>query len=181
MSSRGASRIGSEPLLSESLFNARGLKLLLIYMHRSWASTRAILPQVWTYDYSSYLTQLTDPSPRGSILAALNDPVSSSADFAEDGLPDICRLYQQYQSAGKMINLYDLFQAFSQSITATTSSKKRRLNGSEADSMQRKDAIQARFALAVNEMGKMGFLKKTRRKPDHVLKIVHDLPSSTIV
>lgn len=154
---------------------------MLICVHRHWANTRPILPQVWTYKYSSFLTQLTDPSPRGSILAALNDPSSSTTRFEDGDLPDVSQLYQQYQSAGKMINLYDMFQAFSQSVTATTSTKKRRLKGAEEDGMHNKDAIQAKFALAVHEMGKMGFLKKTRRKTDHVLKIVHDLPSSTTV
>jgi hypothetical protein len=153
----------------------------------TWMNARPVLPQVYTYDFSSYLTQICDPSPRGSILAALNDP-SSSMDIDEqqesNHIPDICRLYQVYQSAGKMINLYDLYQAFSLSIQGNygaSSNKKRRLNGNTADPMQKKDAVQARFALAVNEMGKMGFMKKTRRKPDHVLKIVHDLPSSTNV
>jgi origin recognition complex subunit 3 len=106
-----------------------------------------------------------------------------------------------YQSAGKMINLADWYQAFSQSIlpsgdsksstSSTTGSHKKRKHARENDdddeegvddendnqsTLVKRDAVQARFALAVCELGKMGFLKKTRRKPDHVLKIVHDLP-----
>ncbi|KAK0563040.1 hypothetical protein OC844_002405 [Tilletia horrida] len=36
--------------------------------------------------------------------------------------------------------------------------------------------IQARFALAVNELAIMGFLKGTRRKPETTMKVVFDLP-----
>jgi origin recognition complex subunit 3 len=82
-----------------------------------------------------------------------------------------------YQSAGRMINLADWFQAFFQSMQATKPTPKKRQHPGDGDqTMMKKDVVQARFALAVNELGRMGFLKKTRRKADHVLKVVHDLP-----
>jgi hypothetical protein len=127
---------------------------------------------------------MIDPSPRTSILAALDDPTSVlNITTDEYNLPDICQLYQTYQSAGRMINLADWFQAFSQSVqgssTSTTTASNKRKRGEEEDQpKEKREVIQARFALAVCELGRMGFLKRTRRKPDHVLKIVHDLPPS---
>ena len=134
-----------------------------------------MLADVWEYDFSCYLSMLLDPSPRSSILAALHDPTALMT-VDDAAFPDVCRLYQMYQSAGKTINLADWFQAFSQSVQAT---KRRRGHQDEAI-MDKKDMIQARFALAVSELGRMGFLKKTRRKADHVLKVVHDLPPTAL-
>ncbi|KAE8249205.1 hypothetical protein A4X13_0g5303 [Tilletia indica] len=47
-----------------------------------------------------------------------------------------------------------------------------------ADSKQHDDTkhIQARFALAVNELAIMGFIKGTRRKVEHTMKVIFDLP-----
>ncbi|CAD6932251.1 unnamed protein product [Tilletia controversa] len=47
-----------------------------------------------------------------------------------------------------------------------------------ANSKEQEDIqdIQARFALAVNELAIMGFLKGTRRKVEHTTKVIFDLP-----
>lgn len=152
------------------------------YFYRSWTSARQVLPQIWLYDFTDFVTQLFDPSPRVGILAALNDPSSSLSIFDDKNSPDICRLFQLYQSAGKMLNLADLYQAFAHSADQQASTpkkqKQQKRKGADELDMEEKDVVQARFALAVNELGRMGLLKKTRRKQDHVLKIVHDLPSN---
>ncbi|UZJ56696.1 hypothetical protein CBS101457_006016 [Exobasidium rhododendri] len=155
-----------------------------------WTSGSPLLNNVWSYDYSSYIDTLLEPSPRISILSALHDP-SSNVDIDGSEVPDICQLYQMYQSAGKMINLADWHRAFSQSVVSSCTSKTKKKRSQEDDgeeesekfgiadrAMVKREVIQARFALAICEMGKMGFLKKTRRKADHVLKVVHDLSPS---
>lgn len=137
-----------------------------------WLSSRPPVPNIYTYDFTTYINQLTDPSTRSQTVAALNNP-HLVLRTSKDTPPDISRLYEMYQSAGRMINLADWYQAFSQSIKAKRTSLGKRQRQQTDD----EDNVQARFALSVNEMGKMGFLKKTRRKPDHVLKVVHDLPT----
>ncbi|PWN50327.1 hypothetical protein IE53DRAFT_101491 [Violaceomyces palustris] len=49
------------------------------------------------------------------------------------------------------------------------------LKGRPRTSAKERKALQIRFSLAVNELGKMGFLKTSRRKADHVGKTVWDL------
>jgi origin recognition complex subunit 3 len=65
---------------------------------------------------------------------------------------------------------------------AAHSNKRRKANDkrSEKDlaAWNRPDLLRTRFALAVHELGAMGFLKRTRRKPEHVMKLIFDLAPS---
>lgn len=122
------------------------------------------------FDDHTHIVSLLDPAPRANILVALNDYQA----YLKDGrnLPDICRAYQTYHDAGRFINLADWYEAFKQTLLPSPP---------RADEKWSKDdTVQLRFALAVHELGKMGFLKRTRRKPDHVLKLIHDLPPSKV-
>lgn len=167
----------------------------IVGMLRSLLTASSPFSQIGRYDSTGYLHSILEPSPRINYLGALKNPdayltwVSNAVE-----MPDICRAYQTYEDAGRLINLADWFNAFQSSISdadkeeenSSDSRKRKRLdtdglNDLEAyqkdlASWDKKDVIRLRFALAVHEMGKMGFLKRTRRKLEHILKLVYDLP-----
>ncbi|PWN35786.1 uncharacterized protein FA14DRAFT_189724 [Meira miltonrushii] len=167
----------------------------IVGMLRSLLNASSPFSQIGRYNSTGYLHSVLEPSPRINYLAALKNPdayLTRTSNAIE--MPDICRAYQTYEDAGRLINLADWFNAFQSSINDAdkeeennSDARKRKrldtdgLNDLEAyqkdlASWDKKDIIRLRFALAVHEMGKMGFLKRTRRKPEHVLKLVYDLP-----
>lgn len=149
--------------------------------------------QLCRYNSTGYLYSILEPSPRINYLAGLKNPnayLKRTSNATE--IPDVCRAYQTYEDAGRLINLADWFNAFQSSINdaekedENDSRKRKRLDLEDSNDLEvyqkdlanweKKDVIRLRFALAVHEMGRMGFLKRTRRKLEHVLKLVYDLP-----
>jgi Origin recognition complex winged helix C-terminal len=167
----------------------------IVAILRNLLSTSSALSQLWRYNSTGYLYSILEPSPRINYLAALKNPsgyLKRTSDALE--MPDVCRAYQTYEDAGRLINLADWFNAFYSSINDSEKEeisnndarKRKRLDDEGQNELEsykkdlanweKKDVVRLRFALAVHEMGKMGFLKRTRRKLEHVLKLVYDLP-----
>ncbi|CAH2075285.1 unnamed protein product, partial [Iphiclides podalirius] len=109
-------------------------------------------------------------SPRGAIHMALSNPVHylqckccvlPSLDSVADTLPDVCLAYKLHRECGKHINLYDWLQAFAAV-----------LKPDEEDDQRFKDtSVQARFTHAVAELQFLGFIKSSKRKTDHVMRL----------
>ncbi|KAJ8732734.1 hypothetical protein PYW07_015333 [Mythimna separata] len=109
-------------------------------------------------------------SPRGAVHTALSNPVHylqcsccqlPSSDSVIDTLPDVCLAYKLHRECGKHINLYDWLQAFAAV-----------LRPEEDDEQRHQDPnIQLRFTRAVAELQFLGFIKSSKRKTDHVMRL----------
>lgn len=87
----------------------------------------------------------------------------------------------------------DSVEAVNASPTKRSRGKKRNRQGEDEDEddddddnnglepqEEEKAMVRARFALAINELSRMGLLKRTRRKADHVLRTVWDLSAADL-
>ncbi|XP_052738686.1 origin recognition complex subunit 3 [Bicyclus anynana] len=109
-------------------------------------------------------------SPRGALHLALNNPVHylqcscchlPSPESISEWLPDVSIAYKLHRECGKHINLYDWLQAFAAV-----------LRPDEEDEERFQDAsLQARFTRAVAELQFLGFIKSSKRKTDHVMRL----------
>lgn len=118
---------------------------------------------------------------------------------ADDGLalwelPDTSILFRRYMEAGRLVNVYDLYESFAvvletqkekHAIPATPRKQgkgKRRVIEENEESQE--DAaeeawmteVHARFTRALHELDYMGFVKHTGRKADHIFRTVYDVP-----
>ncbi|CAG9771445.1 unnamed protein product [Ceutorhynchus assimilis] len=112
---------------------------------------------------------------RSAIHNALNDPNQylqcncceiSNCQIIKATMPDICIAYKLHLECGKMINLYDWLQAFLYIV-----------DPKDSDDLDDKPSkvvdpeLQARFTQAVAELEYLGFIKKSKRKADHVERL----------
>ncbi|XP_050663609.1 origin recognition complex subunit 3 isoform X2 [Leptidea sinapis] len=109
-------------------------------------------------------------SPRGALHMALNNPVHylkccccnlSSPDSLSDKLPDVSLAYKLHRECGKHINLYDWLQAFASVLNPDCDEENRSHDVN----------IQVRFTRAVAELQFLGFIKTSKRKTDHVMRL----------
>ncbi|XP_045446198.1 origin recognition complex subunit 3 [Melitaea cinxia] len=120
-------------------------------------------------DVSSVKKQIVG-SPRGAIHTALSNPIHylqcsccrlDSTESISDSLPDVCIAYKLHRECGKHINLYDWLQAFAAVVSPD-----------EDDECRYQDiTIQVRFTRAVSELQFLGFIKTSKRKTDHVMRL----------
>ncbi|XP_022816715.1 origin recognition complex subunit 3 [Spodoptera litura] len=109
-------------------------------------------------------------APRAAVHTALSNPVQylqcsccqlPSTDSVIDTLPDVCLAYKLHRECGKHINLYDWLQAFAAV-----------LRPDDDDEQRHNDpTIQLRFTRAVAELQFLGFIKSSKRKTDHVMRL----------
>lgn len=116
-------------------------------------------------------------------------------------LPDTSILFRRYMDSGRMINVYDWFEAFAgvldvqrEQLQEREKAKarakpaipkkgkgkgkvKQKVIQEEEDAEEKwKMEVQARFMRALQELDFMGFIKHTGRKADHVMKTIYDIP-----
>lgn len=135
-----------------------------------------------------------------SIVTALREPQEylGWSDYTQtthrrelSTLPDTCILFRRYIESGKMINIFDWYDSFAAALgedrmdvdidqtpsqnkgkgKETATPKRKRTGHGE----ERKREIQARFLRSMHELELVGFLKRTGRKKDHVVKTVFDV------
>ncbi|ERL84124.1 hypothetical protein D910_01470 [Dendroctonus ponderosae] len=112
---------------------------------------------------------------RAAIHNALNDPhrylqckccAISNKRTVKALMPDICIAYKLHLEWGKMINLYDWLMGFLCIV-----------DPQEEDDLSDKSKkvvdphVQARFTQAVAELEYLGFIKSSKRKTDHVIRL----------
>nr|XP_021200999.2 origin recognition complex subunit 3 isoform X1 [Helicoverpa armigera] len=109
-------------------------------------------------------------SPRGAVHTALSNPVHylqcscchlPSSDSVIDTLPDVCLAYKLHRECGKHINLYDWLQAFAAVLRPED----------DDDQRHQDPTVQLRFTRAVAELQFLGFIKSSKRKTDHVMRL----------
>ncbi|KAA3675445.1 origin recognition complex subunit 3, partial [Paragonimus westermani] len=111
------------------------------------------------YQKCMHLT-LVDP---GTYLQ-LPDLHLDSSDCLVPTLPDLCILYKLHLESTKMINLYDWLMAFATVIGENVCK----------DNPPSKQ-VQVRFFHGLAQLHHLGFIKSTRRKVDHVLRLTWGL------
>lgn len=119
-------------------------------------------------------------------------------------MPDTAILFRRYVEAGRMINVYDWYEAFAMALEtqrrrlrvlkaandAERAAQKDKTNNGkgkgkapvvEAEDEDDDDAeekwkmhVQARFIRALHELDYLGFVKHTGRKADHIVRTVYD-------
>lgn len=129
------------------------------------------LHEVLYYDDAPSLKQYFVPSPRSVLHSALAKPYTylkceccQNIGVAEmsPSLPDLSLSYKLHLESGKLINLYDMMQAF-RGVKVTTGQKK--LSAGE------EKLIEAQFFRSVAELQLLGLVKSTQRKTDHVARM----------
>ncbi|XP_046418039.1 origin recognition complex subunit 3 isoform X2 [Neodiprion fabricii] len=110
-------------------------------------------------------------SPRAAIHTGLNNPqayldcscctVTSQQPIVET-MPDLSLIYKLHLEGRRLINMYDWLQSFLAIVCPDQSGEERR----EVD-----PELQARFTRAVAELQFLGFIKSSRKKTDHVMRL----------
>jgi len=118
------------------------------------------------------LIKVFRPAPLEALQTALLSPQTylgkSSCDPTNvTTMPDTTLLFMRYLESGKMINLYDWFEAFSSTLQVPPPT-----DADDEAQVERRREVQARFMRGFHELDYLGLLKGTKRKPDHVLKTV---------
>ncbi|KAJ2158786.1 Origin recognition complex subunit 3 [Coemansia sp. RSA 552] len=143
------------------------------------------LNEIFYYRHAFLLDTTFSAQPRAAVQTALGkshyyidcDCCGSADAKAADGhggtsddqdqhvvpsMHDTSIAYRLHQECGRMINVYDWFLAFASVVEKEPRPAKGALAQSE---------IQARFMRSVEEMRYLGFIKSTRRKTDHVMRL----------
>jgi origin recognition complex subunit 3 len=135
---------------------------------------------------------MLNPAPRATIVSALLQP-HTFLPPPHDGpttqrlpiwqLPDTSILFRRYLEAGRMINVYDWYESFSQVVESQRSHLAPADGGEngghgeeEGDEEGWKMHVQARFVRALHTLDFVGLVKHTGRKADHVMRTVYDVP-----
>ncbi|KAL1661037.1 origin recognition complex subunit 3 N-terminus-domain-containing protein [Schizophyllum commune] len=170
------------------------------------------LSRIWYSNEAPFPSELLNPDVRASVISALvqphaftEDPPQTATDDEDDEeplwmLPDTAIMFARYLDSGRMINVYDWFEAFRAVLDAQREERAQAIaDGKVADGAKGKSPrkskkakkkaaaddgvdeeswaleVQARFVRALHELDYMGFLKHTGRKADHVVKMSFDV------
>ncbi|KAH9015607.1 origin recognition complex subunit 3 N-terminus-domain-containing protein [Lactarius pseudohatsudake] len=142
--------------------------------------------EIWYTGPTPFPSEMLNPAPRASVVSALLQPQSFLPASHNDAtperlpiwkLPDASIVFRRYLEAGRMINVYDWYDSFSQAIESQRSHLSRGGGeGSGADEEEWKMHVQARFMRALHTLDLIGLIKHTGRKADHVMRTVFDMP-----
>jgi origin recognition complex subunit 3 len=132
---------------------------------------------------------MINPASRATIVSALLQPhtfLSLPRDHPMAQrlpiwkLPDASILFRRYLEAGRMINVYDWYESFSQVIESQRShlvpADGEDSNGHVDEEEDWKMHVQARFVRALHTLDFVGLVKHTGRKAEHVMRTVYDVP-----
>lgn len=141
--------------------------------------------EIWYTGPTPFPSEMLNPAPRASIVSALLQPQSFLPSSHDDPtpqrlpiwkLPDASILFRRYLEAGRMINVYDWYDSFSQAIESQRSHLSQDGGeGSGADEEEWKMHVQARFMRALHTLDLIGLIKHTGRKADHVMRTVFEM------
>ena len=107
------------------------------------------------------MSMLVDPSLLHSIHKDLTKPSSViGEDLSVARRPPVCTVYRLLNESGRIVNLYDWFQAY---------------NFYNEEGVDDIDLVQAKFFSSVAELEFLGIIKPHKKKVDHVHKLTHGL------
>ncbi|KAF8581228.1 hypothetical protein K439DRAFT_249830 [Ramaria rubella] len=138
-----------------------------------------------------------NPNPHLNIVTSLLEPqdylgLPSSTERVRElaTFPDACIVFRRYAESGKLINVYDWYESFSLALedykenemnetmdnqTPTKRKEKRQKKTLIEGKNLKSSELQARFLRSMHELEFVGFLGRTGRKADHVVKTLLDL------
>lgn len=155
--------------------------------------------EIWHMGSTPFPSEMLNPAPRATIVSALLQPhtflpPTPSPDDNDNPtmtqrtqrlpiwkLPDTSILFRRYLEAGRLINVYDLYESFSQVIESQRSHLVPAPADGESDGHvdeedeEWKMHVQARFVRALHTLDFVGLVKHTGRKAEHVMRTVYDV------
>ncbi|KAI0279572.1 origin recognition complex subunit 3 N-terminus-domain-containing protein [Russula aff. rugulosa BPL654] len=154
--------------------------------------------EIWHTGSTPFPSEMLNPAPRATIVSALLQPhtflpLATSRDSNDSPmtqrrqrlpiwkLPDTSILFRRYLEAGRMINVYDWYESFSQSSGSATADDdghgggERNGHVDEEDDEEWKMHVQARFMRALHTLDFVGLVKHTGRKAEHVMRTAYDV------
>ncbi|XP_054711698.1 origin recognition complex subunit 3-like [Uloborus diversus] len=141
------------------------------------------LHELFYFDDDKLLKETLMIVPREKVIDALDNPHkyfkcqccrSDLEDEIRKSFPDISVLYKLYKTSGKMINLTDWLEQFkSLKICDGKENMRSPRKGQKFSKAKAKNdaELNLRFLLAASELQLLGFIKVTKRKTDHVIKL----------
>ncbi|KAJ4477141.1 origin recognition complex subunit 3 N-terminus-domain-containing protein, partial [Lentinula aciculospora] len=132
----------------------------------------------------------------------VNNHDSENVDVPLHALPDTSILFHRYLESGKMINTYDWFESFNtvvgvqrreakaikekekvgrrnkavgRNVSRRKDKEKERGTAPRKENEHQQLLVQSRFVRALHELDFLGFIKHTKRKPDHVLRTLFEV------
>lgn len=130
------------------------------------------LHEVFVFDLRNPLRDTFAPRARFCIERALSTPfdylaTSSEHDRGEGGnlsarQPETALLYQLYLESGSLVNVFDLWKAFSTIVCGT--------DGDDHETERDERSALVLFYRAMSELKTLGMMKPSRKKVDHVSK-----------
>ncbi|EPS38593.1 hypothetical protein H072_7681 [Dactylellina haptotyla CBS 200.50] len=137
--------------------------------------TNLFLHEIFFYDLKSPHSQVFAPKPRPSIERALSRPgdylgcdcCNAGGEDAgiEGSQPYSAILYQLYLESPALIGIYDLWSAFRVVSLGDKADEE-----ADEDDEEEKE-LQAQFYRALSELRYLGFLKYSKKKTDHLVKL----------
>ncbi|OKL56863.1 hypothetical protein UA08_07830 [Talaromyces atroroseus] len=137
-----------------------------------------LLHEVFVFDLRNPLRDTFAPRARFSIERALSTPfdyLASSSSASEHGergghmsakQPETAILYQLYLESGSLVNVYDLWKAFSTIVCGSEGDE----DGDESRRTCDERSALMLFYRAMSELKTLGMMKHSRKKIDHVSK-----------
>lgn len=127
--------------------------------------------ELFVYDAKSPYKEAFEARPRHAIERALSSPhdylgcrCCEGSGGISASQPPTCIVYQLYLNAGNLVNVFDLWSAFRQVFKGDAD------EDDEDDEEER--LLLMRFYQAVADLKMIGAIKPTRRKVDHVSKLM---------
>ncbi|KAL8387658.1 hypothetical protein RB595_009758 [Gaeumannomyces hyphopodioides] len=148
------------------------------------APEEVFLHEAWLYDHESPHRDIFVPAPGAALERALARPhdylacsccSSTPAGGLASTLPATSILYHLYKEAGPLVNVADLWTAFSAMVAADESAAGED-DGSGDGKRGAAEGCDERTALVLfyrglAELRSMGFVQPTRKKEDHIAKV----------
>ncbi|XP_076222484.1 origin recognition complex subunit 3 isoform X2 [Nomia melanderi] len=128
--------------------------------------------EIFCFNDGNVAKQHIKGSLRAAIHTGLNDPQVylnckccklENDDAISSTLPDLSIIYKLHLESRKLINMYDWLQAFLIIVDPKSGAKEQR----DVD-----PKLQARFTQAVAELEFLGFIKSSKKKTDHVKRLM---------
>ena len=161
--SKGKAKLSKQDAQYTDIIN-RLYDISQAYFSESLVKPRALfMNEVFLYDLKTPVKDVFTPKPRFSIERALSSPFDYLGSSEEIGdlsalQPPTAVLYQLYLESGALVNVYDLWRAFSTIMEGEDGE-----NGDER-------MVLFHFSRGLSELKAMGMVKYSRKKVDHITK-----------
>lgn len=139
-----------------------------------------VFSEGWLYDSRSPLREVFVPRPRAVFARSLSRPhdylgcgcCKAGQEGIQSTLPVTSILYQMYEETGSLINVADLWYAFSALMKRKENERNEEITEEmevEAEGEERRSLVM--FYRGLAELRALGYVKGSRKKADHIAKV----------